>query len=259
MSPARIDLAAAFPGQADQVGQVRAASSSRPRRSPAASPARSRRGRGHRALPGRWPRNWALLYESIDPGGQGVAGGLGRGDADDRAEPGGRPCSRDLGQDAGLAGAGRGVDHRHAAAVGQHRQRGGGLVLAQPRSGALPGVRVVRLAFQRTHQPFGISLRARGRRRRETGAARPAPRPARPGGLPWSAGRAWRSARRRGGGGRCARRRAAGRAGPRRAPAPPGTAPDRTPSAGSGPPGPPAARRPGPGPGPSGAGPGPGT
>jgi hypothetical protein len=66
-----------------------------------------------------------------DPGGQGVAGGLGRGDPDDRAQAGFGPDPGGFGQDAGLAGSGRGVDHRYALAVGQGGERGGGLVLAQ--------------------------------------------------------------------------------------------------------------------------------
>ena len=46
--------------------------------------------------------------------------------------PAAAQARRGLGQHPGLAGAGRGVDHRHALAVGQDRQRRGGLVLAQP-------------------------------------------------------------------------------------------------------------------------------
>jgi hypothetical protein len=64
--------------------------------------------------------------------GQGVAGGLGRGDADHRAQAGFGPDAGGFGQDAGLAGSGRGVDHRYEPAVGECRERGGGLVLAQP-------------------------------------------------------------------------------------------------------------------------------
>ena len=52
------------------------------------------------------------------PGGQGVTGGLGRGDPDDRAQAGSGPGAGGFGQDAGLAGSGRGVDHRHQPAVG---------------------------------------------------------------------------------------------------------------------------------------------
>jgi len=74
-----------------------------------------------------------------DPGGQGVAGGLGRGDADHRAQADFGPDAGGLGQDAGLAGSGRGVDHRYEPAVGEYRERGGGLVLAQP---GLRGLRV---------------------------------------------------------------------------------------------------------------------
>jgi len=67
-----------------------------------------------------------------DAGGQGVTGGLRRGDADHRAHSGIGPDAGGLGQDAGLARSGRGVDHRYEPAIGQRRERGGGLVLAQP-------------------------------------------------------------------------------------------------------------------------------
>ena len=46
-----------------------------------------------------------------DSRGQGVAGRLGRGDADDPAEPGRGPRLACRGQDPGLAGSGGGVDH----------------------------------------------------------------------------------------------------------------------------------------------------
>ena len=139
--------------------------------------------------------------------------------------------------------AGR-VDHRHAPAVGQHRQRRRGLVLAQPRT---PCAAVVHAS--RARPASASSSRARsapsaraasraGQARRALGAA-----PARPCAPPSPAARGWRTARRRAAGRRCARRRAAGRAEPRPARAPPGTAPARTPSAAPGPPGPPAARR----------------
>ena len=67
-----------------------------------------------------------------DAGGQGVAGRLGRGDADHRAQPGLSPDPRGLGQHPGLPGPGWRVDHRNELAVGQCRPRGGGLVLTQP-------------------------------------------------------------------------------------------------------------------------------
>jgi hypothetical protein len=66
-----------------------------------------------------------------DSGGQGVAGRLRRGDPDHRAQPGPRPRVADCGQHVGLAGPGRRVDDGDARAVGQDRQRGGGLVFAQ--------------------------------------------------------------------------------------------------------------------------------
>ena len=56
-----------------------------------------------------------------DSGGQGVAGRLGRGDADHPAEPGRSPRRARRGQHPGFAGPGRGVDHRDAPAIGQDR------------------------------------------------------------------------------------------------------------------------------------------
>jgi hypothetical protein len=48
-----------------------------------------------------------------------------------------------VGKDPGLAGTGRGVEDGDAVAVGQRRERGGGLVFAQPgaRARAVRGVR----------------------------------------------------------------------------------------------------------------------
>ena len=88
------------------------------------------------------------MYDTGHPGGQGVAGRLGRGDADHRAEPGLGPDPRGLGQHPGLPGPGRRVDHRHEPAIGQDGERGGGLVLAQPaaRARILRVARVLRLA-----------------------------------------------------------------------------------------------------------------
>jgi hypothetical protein len=77
-----------------------------------------------------------------DPGGQGVAGGLGRGDADHRAQPGPGPDPGGLGQHPGLPGPGRRVDHRDEPPVGQDGERGSGLVLAQPATRA----RILRVA-----------------------------------------------------------------------------------------------------------------
>ncbi len=123
-------------GQGDQVGQVGAGHHRR-----LVDDQQGARldgdGAAGAALAGEVAEELGAVVGLGDAGGQGVAGGLGRGDADDRAEAGGRPGSGDLGQDAGLARAGGGVDHRDAPAVGEHRQRGGGLVLAQPGPGAL--------------------------------------------------------------------------------------------------------------------------
>ena len=102
-----------------------------------------------------------------NPDGQGVAGGLGRSDPDDRAETGRRPCPGDLGERAGLAGPGRRVDHRHALAVGQRRQRRRSLVLAQPRLGGLRGARIVGPAGQRVLEPRQV----RAERLRGVGAS----------------------------------------------------------------------------------------
>ena len=89
VSPARITFAAAGLGQADQVGQVRAGASSTPRRSPAASPGRSATGPRAPRRPGRWPRNWALLYDSGTPAARVLRADWDGGDADrpGRARP----------------------------------------------------------------------------------------------------------------------------------------------------------------------------
>ena len=146
-----------------------------------------------------------------------------------RPEPGRGPRPARRGQHPRLAGPGRRVDHRDAPAVGQHRQRGRGLIHAQPGPRART-VRVLRAAGQRA-----VELRqVRAERPRGLGAvhARRAARraPARPCAVPWSAARAWRTARRRAAGRRCARRRAASWPAPRPAPAPPGRPPARTPT-----------------------------
>ena len=65
-------------------------------------------------------------------GRQGIAGRLGRGDADHRAEPGGGPSAGGFGQHPRLTRPGGSIDHRHPAAVRERRQGRGGLVLAQP-------------------------------------------------------------------------------------------------------------------------------
>jgi hypothetical protein len=79
----------------------------------------------------------------------------------------------EFGQDAGLAGSGRGVDDRDALAVGQDRQRGGGLVFAQPSMRTLV-VCDVRVAVHR-----GVEFRefgAEGARGLRAGQARRAAR-----------------------------------------------------------------------------------
>jgi hypothetical protein len=109
-----------------------------------------------------------------DSGGQGVGGGLGRGDADHRTQPGGSPEAGGLGQQPRLAGPGGGVDHRDELAVGQRRQRRGGLVHAQPSGRALVRrvvralmLRAVRAAGQRILKPRRVGAeRVRGLRAR---------------------------------------------------------------------------------------------
>ena len=108
-----------------------------------------------------------------DPGGQGVAGRLRRGDPDHRAQPGRGPRFADFGQHVGLAGPGRRIDYRDALAVGQDRQRGGGLVFAQPGSRARR-VCVWRVAGQRVVELRRVG--AEGARGLRAGQARRAAR-----------------------------------------------------------------------------------
>ena len=115
--------------------------------------------------PGRWPRNWAVLYDSGTPAARVL-----RADWDGvmpmtRPEPGRGPRPARRGQHPRFAGSGRCVDHRDALAVGQHRQRGRGLILAQPGPRART-LRVLRAAVQR-----GLELRqVRAERPRGVGA-----------------------------------------------------------------------------------------
>ena len=113
-----------------------------------------------------------------DPGGQGVAGRLGRRDADDPAEPGRLPRLAYCGQHLRLAGSGGRVDHRDAPAVGQHRQRRGGLIFPQPGARARRPCALVRVwraagqrAFElrqvRAERPRGVGA---GHARRALGA-----------------------------------------------------------------------------------------
>ena len=93
------------------------------------------------ALPGQMTQKLGSVVRLRDPGGQGVAGRLRRRYPDHPAEPGRSPGLAGRGQHPRLARPGRRVDHRHAPAVGQHRQRGCGLIHAQPR----PRTRILRV------------------------------------------------------------------------------------------------------------------
>ena len=139
--PGQDDLRAAVLGVGDQVGQVRAG-----QHRGLVDHQQGARADGDRAAgaapAGQVAQELRGVVRHRDPGGQGVAGRLGRGDADDRAEPDLGPDPGGLGQHAGLAGPGGRVDHRDEPAVGQDGERGGGLVLAQPAARA----RVLRLA-----------------------------------------------------------------------------------------------------------------
>ena len=129
--PGQDELPVAGLGVGDQVGQVRAGhrgglidQQQRPLagldRAAGAAPARE------------VAQELGAVVGHRDPGGQGVAGRLRRSDPHHRAQPGGGPGAAGFGQHAGLAGPGRRVDDGDALAVGQDRQRGGGLVFAQP-------------------------------------------------------------------------------------------------------------------------------
>ena len=210
------------------------------------------------ALAGQVAQELGAVVGLGDPGGQGVAGRLGRRDADDPPEPGRGPRLARRGQHPRLAGPGGRVDHRDALAVGQHRQRRGGLIHAQPGARA----RAVRVrARGRPARPRAAPgpRRAPARRPRGSCAARRRRAPARACALPGTAARAWRTALPRAAGRCCARRRAASCAAPRLAPAPAGRPPARTPTAAPGRRDLRAGRRPRPGPCRTGAGPGPGT
>ena len=135
------------------------------------SPGRSWTGPRAPRLAGQVAQELGAVVGHRDPGGQGVAGRLGRRDADDPAEPGRGPCLACRGQHPRLAGPGGRVDHRDAPGVGQHRQRRGGLILAQPGARArawrvLRAARVWRASGQR-----GFELReVRAERPRGIGA-----------------------------------------------------------------------------------------
>ena len=139
--PGQDDLGAAGLGVGDQVGQVRAGQHRGLVDHQQGARADRDRAAGAAAA-GQVAQELGGVVRHRDPGGQGVAGRLGRGDADHRAQPGRGPDPGGLGQHPGLAGPGRRVDHRHEPAVGQDGERGGGLVLAQPAARA----RVLRVA-----------------------------------------------------------------------------------------------------------------
>jgi hypothetical protein len=90
------------------------------------------------ALAGQVTQELGAVVGHRDSGGQGVAGRLGRRDPDHPAESGRRPGPACRGQHPGLAGSGGRIDHRDTPRVGQHRQRRGGLILAQPGACARP-------------------------------------------------------------------------------------------------------------------------
>ena len=118
--PGQDHLPVAGLGVADQVGQVRAGHrgglvdhQQRPRagldRAAGAAPAR------------QMAQELGAVVGDRDPGGQGVAGRLRRGDPDYRAPAGRGPRFAAFGQHVGLAGPGRRIDHGYALAVGQDR------------------------------------------------------------------------------------------------------------------------------------------
>ena len=171
--PGQDDLGAAGLGVGDQVGQVRAGD----HRGLIDHQQRARGdgdGAAGAAPTGQVAQELRAVAGHRDAGGQGVAGGLGRGDPDHRAQAGGGPGAGGLGQDPGFAGPGRGVDNGHALAVGQDAQRGGGLIFTQAgaralilRAGCASGERVFELREVRAEGAGG--LRA-GHARRVAGA-----------------------------------------------------------------------------------------
>jgi hypothetical protein len=138
------DLGAAPLGVGDQVGQVRAGQH-RGLIDHQEGAGADGDGAAGAAPAGQMAQELGGVVRPGHSGGQGVAGGLGRGDADHRAEICGGPDPRGLGQHPGFPGSGRGVDHRHEPAIGQDSQRGGGLVLAQSAACA----RILRVARAR--------------------------------------------------------------------------------------------------------------
>ena len=171
-SPARMILAPLGLGVGDQVGQVRAGQ----HRGLVDDQQGARAdgdGAAGAAAAGQVAQELGGVVRPGHSGGQGVAGRLGRGDADHRAEPGLGPDPGGLGQHPGLPGPGRRVEHRDEPAIGQDGERGGGLVLAQPAAGArilrvarvLRLARVARASGQRVLEPRRVRAeRARGLR-----------------------------------------------------------------------------------------------
>jgi hypothetical protein len=145
--PGQDHLPVAGLGVGDQVRQVRAGhrgglidQQQRPR---------AGRDRAAGAAPARQvAQELGAVVGDRDPGGQGVAGRLRRGDPDYLAQAGRGPRFAAFGQDVGLAGPGRRIDHGRALAVGQDRHGRGGLIRAQPGPRARR-VRVWRVAGQR--------------------------------------------------------------------------------------------------------------
>jgi hypothetical protein len=110
-----------------------------------------RDGAARAALPGQMAQELRARVALGHADGQRVAGRLGRRDPDDPPEPRVGPRLAGRGQHPRLSRPGRRVDHRDAPAVSQHRQRGRGLIHAQPgpRAHTKRVARVLRMAGQR--------------------------------------------------------------------------------------------------------------
>jgi hypothetical protein len=185
--PGQDHLGAAVSGLADDVGQVRIGHHGRlihHDQVPGPEPDRA----AGSPLPGQVTQKLSAVVRLGNPGGQGIARRLGRRDADDPPEPGPGPRLARRGQHPGLARPRWRVDHRDAPAVGQHRQRRGGLIHAQPGPRART-VRVWRAVGQRAFELRQVRTgRQRGRRAVHARCAARAPAP--PCALPWSVVRA---------------------------------------------------------------------
>ena len=161
--PGEDQLGAAVSSLADDVGQVRVGDHGRLIHQDQVAGPQPDRAAGP-PLPGQVAQELGAVVRLGHPGGQGVTGRLGRRDADDPAEPGRGPRLARRGQHPRLAGPGWRVDHRDAPAVGQHRQRGSGLIHAQPGPRALAvrvrravGQRAFELRQVRAERPRGLS------------------------------------------------------------------------------------------------------